>query len=281
MSNTAQQIAPSVGCDRNQAAALSAVLPGTMSNRLVASHVDDRGAPNLGSPPAFPPEQRFLSMPTAPTSPIRSVSAPRRASPQRTTSLFTVCQSQPSSAATSSTERPRPPTPTVTHLAARDVNNARWGPIVGSCSMNDLISHPGFGHVQRRFRHRSRTGRPNAGKSTNTTGNHTDPPHATHNGRALRDPITTPSGAPSPGSLIPTRPTSPRPTNNSHMRAGISFHRGPPASDVITNTRLWRTPHTSSGFQLPLADPLLPTPHLSTDHASSTSFRHRHSIMWR
>ena len=158
-----------MGWDRNQAAALSAVLPGTMSNQLVASHVDDRGAPNLGAPPAFPPEQRFLSMPTAPTSPIRSVSAPRSASPQRTTSLFTVCQSQPSSAATSSTERPRPPTWTVTHLAARDVNNARWGPIVGSCSMNDLIAQSGFGHVHRRFRHRSRTGRPNAGKSTNTT----------------------------------------------------------------------------------------------------------------
>ena len=89
-----------------------------MSNRLVASHIDDRGAPNLGAPPAAPPEQRFLSMPTAWTSPIRSVSAPRRASPQRTTSLFTVCQSQPSSAATSSTERPRRPTPMVTHRAA-------------------------------------------------------------------------------------------------------------------------------------------------------------------
>ena len=138
-------------------------------DQLVAANVDDRGAPNLGAPPAFPPEQRFLSMPTAPTSPIRSVSAPRSASPQRTTSLFTVCQSQPSSAATSSTGRPRPPTWTVTHLAARDVNNARWGPIVGSCSMNDLIAQSGFGHVHRRFRHRSRTGRPNAGRSTNTT----------------------------------------------------------------------------------------------------------------
>ena len=140
-----------------------------MSNRLVASHIDDRSAPNLGAPPAFPPQQRFLSMPTAPTSPIRSVSAPSSASPQRTTSLFTVCQSQPNSEATSSTERPRPPTWTVTHRAALDVNNARSGPILGSCSMNDLISHPEFGHVQRRFLHRSRTGRPNAGKSTNTT----------------------------------------------------------------------------------------------------------------
>ena len=97
MSSTAQRIAShhSVGCDRNQAAALSAVLPPTMSNRLVAANVDDRGAPNLGAPPAFPPEQRFLSMPTASTVPTRSVSASSSASPQRPTSLFTVCQSQP------------------------------------------------------------------------------------------------------------------------------------------------------------------------------------------
>ena len=242
----ADPVEPLGGWDRNHEAALSAVLPPTMSNRLVASHVDDRGAPDLGSPPAFPPEQRFLSMPTAPTSPIRSVSAPRRASPQRPTSLFTVCHPQPSSAATSSTERPRPPTPMVTHRAARDVNNARWGPIVGSCSMNDLSAQSGFGHVQRRFRHRSRTGRPNAGKSTNTTVrsplDHTGPPQASQDGRGLRDPITTPSGAPSPESLIPTRSTSPRPTNFSHMRAGISFHRGPPASDVAYQQPIMEDP---------------------------------------
>ena len=142
----ADPVEPLGGWDRNHEAALSAVLPPTMSNRLVASHVDDRSAPNLGTPPVLDARTTlyaFLSMPTAPTSPIRSVSAPNRASPQRTTSLFTVCQSQPSSAATSSTERPRPPTWTVTHLAARDVNNARWGPIVGSCSMNDLSAQSG------------------------------------------------------------------------------------------------------------------------------------------
>ena len=29
-------------------------------DQLAASHADDRGAPNLGSPPAFPPEQRLV-----------------------------------------------------------------------------------------------------------------------------------------------------------------------------------------------------------------------------
>ncbi len=156
------------------------------------------------------------------------------------------------------------PTPMVTHRAARDVNNARWGPIVGPCSMNDLSAQSGFGHVQRRFRHRSRTGRPNAGKSTNTTVrsplDHTGPPQASQDGRALRDPITTSKGAPSPESLIPTRSTSPRPTNFSHMRAGISFHRGPPASDVAYQQPIMEDPPlTSGGFRSPLTDPLLPT----------------------
>ena len=98
-------------------------------------------------------QNNVSSTPTASTLPTRSVSASSSASPQRPTSLFTVCHPQPSSAATSSTERPRRPTPTVTHLAARDLNNARSGPIVGSCSINDLTPHSGFGHVQRRFRH--------------------------------------------------------------------------------------------------------------------------------
>ena len=122
-------------------------------DQLAAPNVDDRSAPLLDTPPALTPEQRFLSTPTAPTSPIRSPSASNSASPQRPTSLFTVCHPQPSSVATSSTERPRRPTWTVTHRAAPDVNNARSGPIVGSCSTNDLSAHPGFGHVQRRFRH--------------------------------------------------------------------------------------------------------------------------------
>ena len=146
MSNTAQRIpsSHSGGWDRNHEAALSAVLPGTMSiswwpptSTTEVHHCLVRHRPFR--------QNSVSSMPTAWTSPIRSVSAPRRASPQRTTSLFTVCQSQPSSAATSSTEWPRPPTWMVTHRAALDVNNARWGPIVGSCSMNDLISQSGFG----------------------------------------------------------------------------------------------------------------------------------------
>ena len=62
MSSTAQRIPSrhSGDWDRNHDTALWAVLPGTMSNRLVASNVDDRSAPNLGTPPALPPEQGLI-----------------------------------------------------------------------------------------------------------------------------------------------------------------------------------------------------------------------------
>ncbi len=91
------------------------------------------------------------STPTASTLPTRLLSASRSASPQRRTSSFTVCQSQPSSVATSSTDRPIRPTCVVTHLAARDVNNARVGAIIGSCSTNERTAQSEFGHVQRLF----------------------------------------------------------------------------------------------------------------------------------
>lgn len=64
--------------------------------------------------------------------PIRSaVRSPRAVSDGRSVSV-----------ATSSTERPSFPTWIVTHRAARDVNNARSGPIVGSRSMNEPTTHP-------------------------------------------------------------------------------------------------------------------------------------------
>ena len=68
---------------------------------------------------------------------------------------------QPTSSATSSTGRPIPPTSLI-------VNNARAGAIVGSCSTNDVCAQSVFVHVQRSFRHRRRSGRPNAGESTST-----------------------------------------------------------------------------------------------------------------
>ncbi len=81
--------------------------------------------------------------------------------PQRRTSLITVCQLQPSSAAISLTVRPRP-TRRVAQRAARDVKRARGGAISGDCSVNVPTAQSPFGHRQRRFANTSRTGRPNA-----------------------------------------------------------------------------------------------------------------------
>ena len=83
--------------------------------------------------------------------------------------------------------------------------------------------------------------------------------------------------APSPESLIPTRSTSPRPTNFSHMRAGISFHRGPllPRMSLI-NSRLWRTP--PHFWWIPIPPGRSPTPHpFAKSHINSTHTRHIHS----
>ena len=56
-------------------------------------------------------QNKVSSTPTAWTWPTREVSASNSALPQRATSLLTVCQSQPSSVATSPTGRPPRPTP--------------------------------------------------------------------------------------------------------------------------------------------------------------------------
>ena len=233
-----------------------------MSNRLVAANVDDRGAPDFGTPTAPTPEQRLVHSHSFDGPDPIGVCFQQRFAPAA--NLFVHRMPITTQLCGDLVDRTAPPTHPDGHPPRRsDVNNARWGPIVGSCSMNDLISQSVFGHVQRRFRHRSRTGRPNAGKSTNTTVrsplDHTGPPHATHNGRALRDPITTPSGAPSPESLIPTRSTSPRPTNFSHMRAGSASTGVLLPRMSFSSTRLWRTP--PHFWWIPTPPSRSPSPH--------------------
>ncbi len=263
MSNTAQRIPSrhSAGCDRNHEAALSAVLPGTISiswrpptSTTEVHHCFVRQRPFR--------QNSVSSTPTASTWPIREVSACSSASPQRPTSRLTVCQSQPNSPATSSTDRPSFPTWTVTHRAALDVNSARSGPIPGSCSTNDPTPHPGCGHIQRRFRHRNRTGRPNAGRSTNTTvrypSEHTRLPQPPQTGRGRRERITTTNGSSPPPSSTPTRSTLPRPTSSSHMRVG-SASTGVLLPRMCFSTADYGGPLlTSGGFQ-PRKIPLLPT----------------------
>ena len=255
MSSTAHRISlrHSVGWLRNQEAALSAVLPGTMSNnwRLPTSTTDVHHCLVLHLPSL---QNRVSSTPTASTRPNREVSASNSASPHRVTSLFTVCQSHPNSSATSETVRPRRPTWSVAHRPARDVNKPRSGATPASCSANDPTPHTGSGHIQRRFRHRSRTGRPNAGKSTTRTSrsplDHTLPPHPSHTGRGPRDRIVT-LNLPLRSSSTPTRSTSPRPTSTSHIRLP-SVSTGSSFSDVKCSTPDYGGPSlTINGYPTP------------------------------
>ena len=96
------------------------------------------------------------------------MSAASSAWPQRLTAVFTVCHTQPSSAATSLSGRPRPAW-RVAHRAARLVRSARGGAISAACSVTEPASQPSRGQRHRRLCHTRRTGLPNAGRSTSTT----------------------------------------------------------------------------------------------------------------
>ena len=140
-----------------------------------------------------------------------------------TTASITVCQSHPRSSATSCTERPCPPTCRVTQRAARVVSAHRADAICGSCSVH-VRRHTG--HCQRCLHHTNRAGRPNTGRSTNTTSRvscrHADRPQ--HDGRsglvviAIRN---HPGHSPTPTTVTPDRPTS-----SAHMRVGSVSKQG-------------------------------------------------------
>jgi hypothetical protein len=156
------------------------------------------------------------------TSPMRSGSSTSSV-PYATTASLTVCQSQPSSSATSETARPARPTCSVTQRPARAVITNLVEPILGSRSVHDPVAQLGSGHCQRRLTHRSRVGRPNAGRSTSTTGSRSltvarDPHDRHRSADASRVSISTVSGTVGLGSATPRTVTAGSPTSNSHMR---------------------------------------------------------------
>ena len=131
------------------------------------------------------------SSPSAKTSEILAASASMSAPPQRRTDALTRCQLHPSSEARSLTGRPRPAW-RVAQRPARAVNRSRGGAIAGSCSVTVPAEHPWRAHRHRRLCHTSRTGLPNAGRSTNSTGrsplDHNGPPAAGLTPRSRRPP---------------------------------------------------------------------------------------------
>ena len=122
---------------------------------------------------------------------------------------------------------------------ARDVNRSRGGAISRACSVTVPAQHPERGQRHRRLCHTSRTDRPNAERSTNSTArspsDHNAPPQSAHGGLGARRRTCTRSGSPSL-SATPSTSTSPTPTNNSHMRAGVALHRDPPDSRLPIST---------------------------------------------
>ena len=186
---------------------------------------------------------RVSSRPSASTAPTRAVSAASSASPQASTARFAVCQSQPNSAATSATGRASRPTATVAQRPARAVSADRAGAICSSTSVNDPTTQLAAGQRHRHLCHMRRTGRPNAGRSTNPTVlvplDHTAPPQPPHAGRA-RVQMCNANGPPS-ASSTPRTSTSPRPTINSQIRVGFSSTGGLLRFGVC-QPRFWRPP---------------------------------------
>ena len=162
------------------------------------------------------------SSPSAKTSEIGAASASMSAPPQRRTDALTRCQLHPSSEARSLTGRPRP-AHRVAQRPARAVSRSRGGAISRSCSVTVPAGHPRRGQRHRRLCNTSRAGRPNAGRSTNSTrrspSDHNRAPQSPQSGLGPRRRMWTPSGSPA-SSSTPSTSTSPSPTSRSHIRVG-------------------------------------------------------------
>ena len=183
------------------------------------------------------------------------------APPQRRTDALTGCQLHPSSEARSLTGRPRPAW-RVAQRPARAVSRSRGGAISRSCSVTVPAGHPRRGQRHRRLCNTSRAGRPNAGRSTNSTGrspsDHNRAPQSPQSGLGPRRRMWTRSGSQA-SSSTPSTSTSPNPTSRSHMREGphstgilqsfgrllsadsggsLAFSRGPSFSPLRPQTML-------------------------------------------
>ncbi len=163
---------------------------------------------------------RISSRPKAVTPTRRPRSASSSARPHRCAAAIAVCQPQPSSAAVSPIARPRPAR-RVACFAALVVILALGSAIASCRSVNVPTEQPASGQRQRRLAHRSRTGRPNAGRSASATRldpcAHTGPPQPPQHGRPVSStPISI--RAPRRSATPLTATPGPRPTTNSNAR---------------------------------------------------------------
>ena len=166
-----------------------------------------------------------------------AASASMSAPPQRRTDALTGCQLHPSSEARSLTGRPRPAW-RVAQRPARAVSRSRGGAISRSCSVTVPAGHPRRGQRHRRLCNTSRAGRPNAGRSTNSTGrspsDHNRAPQSPQSGLGPRRRMWTPSGSPASSST----PRAQSHQSLTHTRR-VALHRDPPVIRLSSQRRFW------------------------------------------
>ena len=135
---------------------------------LAGSDIHDRGGELLTAITAPTHEEHLVEPERTDVSKAPGV---RRPAPRHsaTTASLTVCQSHPSSLATSATLLAQRPTWAVTQRPARSVIAIRGAAIRGSCSVQLPIAQSGSSQRHRRLCQCSRVGLPKAGRSTSTT----------------------------------------------------------------------------------------------------------------
>ncbi len=191
------------------------------------------------------------------------------------TASFIVCQSAPSSPATSLTRRPARPTCSVAHRPARSVtDNLRRGDprvLIGPATRPDTTAS---GTRQRCLRHRNVTGRPNARQIRQLHDRAVlDPRPLTtprHTGVASLDCSRSPRCA-RPAARPPSRMfTAGRPTRTSHTRVAFNTSRGTSESDRLQTPS--DAPLSSGGWFVLRSSALFVSPHATDDPVREVSF---------
>ena len=245
-------LAPRLGLREQPPGGTRSVATRDKVEQLTPLHVDNRGAPPPGAPPPGAPEQGLIETQRLHRTDPRGVRgeqrfAPGEHRPVRRVPVTTQLGGHIGDRAGVAAHRHSRP------ASARAVSADRAGAICSSTSVNEATSHVAAGQRHRHLCHMRRTGRPNAGRSTNPTAlaplDHTAPPQPPHAGRA-RVRMCNANGPPG-ASSTPRTSTSPRPTSNSQTRVGFSSTGGLLGIGVC-QPRFWRPPTPPSRTHCPL-----------------------------